>query len=185
MICTKSNCKNCEHYRYDEDYGDMACWLKVDTKNKEVHNMTLAERMAQNSNKIQNKHDEVVFEIVNYFERRLKEPSFEEYLTEICTQKDAALKRCTYRWVEFWSYHEGCSSTHFAAPGVKWENPENPNGYQSDYYKGINLIDIQRIVGPKILSLTINRLQELGFSVSYQSDESWLGYYKQKVTIRW
>ncbi len=35
MICTKSNCKNCEHYRYDEDYGDMACWLKVDTKNKE------------------------------------------------------------------------------------------------------------------------------------------------------
>lgn len=30
-ICHKDhNCKACEHYRYDEDYGDMACFAELD-----------------------------------------------------------------------------------------------------------------------------------------------------------
>lgn len=31
-ICYKppNYCRKCSHYRFDEDYGSMACWLKFD-----------------------------------------------------------------------------------------------------------------------------------------------------------
>lgn len=34
FICTKpkDSCRNCEHYRYDEDYGGKACFAAQDEK---------------------------------------------------------------------------------------------------------------------------------------------------------
>lgn len=35
FICTKpkGSCRNCEHYRYDEDYGGKACFAKQAAEN--------------------------------------------------------------------------------------------------------------------------------------------------------
>lgn len=34
IICYKppNYCSKCSHYRFDEDYGGKACWLKYDTE---------------------------------------------------------------------------------------------------------------------------------------------------------
>lgn len=31
----KMSCKGCPHYRYDEDYGNMACWATYDLSHKQ------------------------------------------------------------------------------------------------------------------------------------------------------
>ena len=35
-ICTrpKGSCSNCEHYRFDDDYGSKCCWAVYDKKDK-------------------------------------------------------------------------------------------------------------------------------------------------------
>lgn len=36
-ICqTPGKCKQCPHYRFDEDYGDMACFAKVDLEKEKT-----------------------------------------------------------------------------------------------------------------------------------------------------
>lgn len=36
-ICAKpsGSCPTCEHFRYDKEYGGMACWAQADKKNAE------------------------------------------------------------------------------------------------------------------------------------------------------
>lgn len=40
-ICEKymkaGTCKNCPHYRYDEDYGRMLCWAESDKRGKQAN----------------------------------------------------------------------------------------------------------------------------------------------------
>ncbi|MCR5766074.1 MAG: hypothetical protein K6G09_08885 [Treponema sp.] len=45
-ICTKNvPCKKCNHYRYDEDYGDFCCFASQDTNKEEkvMVNITITE----------------------------------------------------------------------------------------------------------------------------------------------
>ena len=41
-ICEKpkGSCKDCPHYRYDEDYGGMACWAAQDQRKAQKNTQT-------------------------------------------------------------------------------------------------------------------------------------------------
>jgi len=147
--------------------------------------MNLADTLNNKSNELNNTNETVVKEIVEYFKQELEKDNYVKYIEKRCSEKEALLRRSTTLELEFWGYASGCSSTLFRTSGIRWNNPENPKGYESYTYKKVDLRDIQRKVGPQILELTLNKLKDLGFSVSSRSNESWLKYYCQEITIKW
>ena len=146
---------------------------------------TIVEQLKQASLSEEEKQQQVIDEIVNYFNEKLNAPEFEEDILKYCSSKDAIINRKEWMDTEFWGWSSGCSDTRFRTARITWENPENPQGYKSYYYKDVDLHKIQKQIGPKLLQMTVDKFKSLGFNVSVEDQESWLQYYHKRVTISW
>lgn len=146
---------------------------------------TVIEKIREASQIAEATHNQVIAEIVEYFKQKFNSKEFEEYLVTKCTESNTAKDRQISWSVEFWGYHEGCSPTHFYSMGQGWRNPENPEGYESYFYKGIDLRNIQKAAGAQILQVTLDKLHELGFTTKVEDQESWLKYYHKVIIISW
>ena len=94
-------------------------------------------------------------------------------------------RKYTYQ-VNFWNYTDGCPDTYFTAGAYKrWKHPEGAIKWESRRYKGVELYDIQNDVGPKLLYMTVDAFEALGFRVTISDNTSWLKYYDKHVTISW
>jgi hypothetical protein len=145
--------------------------------------MNLAEKFNKKSEEIENRVDEITNEIVLYFKNIFETGEFENVLERNLTKEDK-IKRRKILFVEFWNYSSGCSDTNFRVGFHTWKNPEG-NGFKSRRYKGLELYDIQKDVGKKLLNLTEYYLKDMGFKITIENDESWLNNYKKKITISW
>ena len=147
--------------------------------------LTAIEKLREASRTVEEKQQEVIKEILDYFQKRLDRPEFEEYIVKSSSKGDAARDRKNSWTTEFWGYHDGCSSTCFRTAGQVWENPQSPHGYKSYYYKEVNLQDISNRVGPQILKMTVDKFKSMGFNVEVKDREGWLKYYHKLVIITW
>ena len=145
--------------------------------------MNLAEKFNKKSEEVENRVEEVTNEIVLYFKNIFETGQFEDVLERNLT-KENKIDRRKILFVEFWDYSSGCSDTNFRVGFHTWKNPEG-RGYNSRRYKGLDLYNIQKDVGKKLLNLTEYYLKDMGFKVTVEDNESWLHYFKKKITIRW
>ena len=145
----------------------------------------LANKILNKTLSIENKQKAVIDEIVKYFDDILSSEEYAQWLEDLLSKESNAKKRRYEFNVEFWGYQSGCSNTCFRAGGRTWENPENPNGRESYYYKGVDLSDIQTKVGEALLNLTMKYMREYGFQTYYIDKETWLQYYHKLLTITW
>lgn len=145
--------------------------------------MSIIDNLTNEATKINASEDEVVNEIIEFFRNKLNDESYEARLQEFFYEENIKARRKELT-VEFWDYNSGCSDTHFYVTGIRWNNPV-ATGWESRRYKNICLRDIQRKVGPKLLTMFKNKLEEFGFTVHSYSNESWLQYYKQKIVVTW
>ena len=146
--------------------------------------MSILERLKENSDQVQNNEEEVINEIVEYFRNYLNSEQFEQWLERACTDKNIASKREFTMNVEFWGYQSGCSGTQFEVAWHSWKS-EPYYGYESYTYKGVNLNNIQRTVGDRLLNLLTEKMREIGFKYVARYNESWLKYFNMLVTIYW
>lgn len=63
----------------------------------------------------------------------------------------------------FWAYLFGCSPTNFSCGGYMWSNPEKPDGYDSRYYRGVELSYIQQDVCKALIKELTDYLIAQGF----------------------
>ena len=145
--------------------------------------MNLAAKLNVESTDLETKMSEVSDEIVNYFKDIFESGKFERTLEKNLTEQNK-VKRKRELIVEFWGYSSGCSDTRFWIGFFGWENPI-ATGYESYYYKGVDLRNIQRTVGQRLLNLTEYYLKEMGFKVLVENNECWLKNYSKKITISW
>lgn len=147
--------------------------------------MNLINELRNKSTNVENTKSEVIAEIKNYFDKYLNGDKFEDCL-RLMIREDHIKERKVPLFVEFWAYHDGCSTTHFHCCGHNWYNPDNKDGHKSWYYKGIELRTIDREVGEYLSSRLIDRMNELGFyTISKEKLKSSLGYYEMKIYFGW
>ena len=147
--------------------------------------MNLAEKLNTKSMELASANDEVENEIFAYFAEIFRSGKFETLLEKELTKRRESLVDKKFTMIlEFWDYTSGCSDTHFSIWAYQWKNPL-ATSWESRDYKGVHLHDIQRSCGSRLLELAKSELLKMGFKVSVEDDESWLNYYKKKITIRW
>ena len=128
---------------------------------------------------------EVIAEIKNCFDKYLNGDGLETYLRSRIGDTEIK-ERKVFMMVEFWEYHDGCSTTYFHCGGGVWYNPENKNGWESHRYKGIELITINKEIGDYLSSRLMSRMNELGFYlVSKEDQKSRFGYYNTHFYFGW
>lgn len=145
--------------------------------------MNLAEKFSKESEDLQSKAAEITNEIVSYFKNMFEKGTFAKSLEANLT-KENKIKRHKDIFVEYWRYSSGCSDTYFSIGSCVWKNPEG-SCYYSNYYKGIDLWDIQKDVGKRLLNLAEYHLKDMGFKVFIEDAETALHNYKKKITISW
>lgn len=153
-------------------------------KTKEEHPTNLANKLNEKSLEVAATYNEVENEIFAYFAEIFRSGKFEALLEKELSKKHNLVDRKYTIILEFWDYSSGCSDTHFSIWAYQWKNTE-ATSYESQMYKGIRLHDIQRSCGSRLLELTKSELLKMGFKVSVEDDESWLNYYRKKITILW
>ena len=105
--------------------------------------MSLVDELKEKSNELYNIKQEIIEEIREYFDAYLNSNRFEEFLRGKI-RDDEIRKREILLSINFWKYHSGCPDTYFACGGKRWCNPENQHNYESIFYRGIRLYDIQK-----------------------------------------
>jgi hypothetical protein len=147
--------------------------------------MNLINELRTKSEIEENKKEAVIAEIKTFFDKILNSERFEEHLKRYIDASDIK-RRKTFMNVEFWEYHDGCSTTSFRCGGITWYNPENKDGYKSHSYKGIELCDINKEVCGYLTTRLINRMNELGFYlVSKEDQKGRFGYYHTNFYFGW
>lgn len=128
---------------------------------------------------------EVIAEIKNAFDKYLNGDRLEDYLRNRIGNQEIK-ERKVFMSVEFWEYHDGCSTTHFHCGGCAWYNPENRHDWKSRRYKGVELRTIDKEVCNYLSSRLVNRMNELGFYlVSKEDSKSRFGYYHTNYYFGW
>ena len=129
--------------------------------------------------------NEVIAEIKNAFDKYLNGDGLENYLRKRIGTTEIK-ERKVFMSVEFWEYHDGCSTTHFHCGGGVWYNPENKDGWKSHDYKGVELRTIDKEIGNYLSARLVSRMNELGFYlVSKEDATSRLGYYHTNFYFGW
>lgn len=147
--------------------------------------MSLITELRAKSANAENVRNEVIAEIKNCFDRVLNSDKFEKHL-ERRIRDDEIKKRKVFMSVDFWEYHSGCTTTNFNCGGIVWYNPENKNGWDSHYYKGVELRTINHEVCAYLSDRLVSRMNELGFHlVSKEDQKSRLGYYDTHLYFGW
>ena len=147
--------------------------------------MSLINELRAKSAEVENTKEKIIAEIKASFDKILDGKKFEEHLKKYIDTSDIKCRK-TFIDVEFWEYHDGCSTTHFSCGGIKWCNPENKHGYESRRYKGIELKSINKEVGEYLSMKLENKMRELGFEmVSKEPQNSRFGYYDVHYYFGW
>lgn len=147
--------------------------------------MNLINELRAKSASVESTKAEIVAEIKAYFDKFLDGERFEEHLKKYIDASDIK-QRKTFMDVEFWEYHDGCSTTQFRCGGVRWYNKENKDGYESHRYKGIELISINKEVCEYLSAKLEKRMCNLGFEiVSKEPQNSRFGYYDVHYYFGW
>lgn len=147
--------------------------------------MNLINELRAKSNNVEDIKKEVIKEITSCFDKYLDGEKFENYLRQRISDDDIR-NRKFYMGVNFWEYHDGCSTTHFSCGGLCWYNPENKDGYQSCEYKGIELNTIDKEVGVYLSDKLERTMTELGFELlSKERRKSRFDYYQMDYYFGW
>lgn len=147
--------------------------------------MSIINNLNEASRKANSKNDEIILEIEQYFKDKINSESFEADLERHIRSYGDILNRKCKASIEFWEYHDGCTATHFQFLCYRWKNPENPEGWESRRYKGVELRDISNITCERLMQIARYKLEQLGFAVSFSDASNALGYFDKIVTIRW
>lgn len=147
--------------------------------------MSLITELRTKSANAENIRNEIISEIKNYFDKYLNGDGLENYLRSRIGDQEIK-ERKVYMSVEFWEYHDGCSTTSFRCGGKTWYNPENKDGWASHYYKGVELRTIDKEVGNYLTTRLINKMNELGFHmVSKEDEKNRFEYYSTRFYFGW
>ena len=147
--------------------------------------MNLINELREKSANAEATKSEVIAEIKSSFDKYLNSDRLENYLKRRIGDTEIKERKVFMR-VEFWEYHDGCSTTHFHCGGCEWYNPENKQGWKSHTYKGVELRNIDREVCDYLSSRLVSRMNELGFYlVSKDDQKSRLGYYDTHFYFGW
>lgn len=148
--------------------------------------MNLSEKMVQASKKMIQVKEEIIEEIYSSFAKTFNSGALEEALEKrISNNKELLLNREYSLNVEFWQYTAGCSDTNFRVFTFTWTNPDG-TGYDSTRYKGIELYSISNEICQKLMNLTQDKLEEMGFKIMFvTNNQNNLGYYDKKITFCW
>ena len=147
--------------------------------------MSLIKELRAKSEKVENVKEEIIKEIKAHFDKYLDGDGLENYLQKRIGASEIKARK-VFMTVEFWEYHDGCSTTNFYCGGRVWYNPENKHGWESHKYKGIELISINREVCNYLSNKLEKRMCELGFELLSKEDQkSRFGYYDTNYYFGW
>lgn len=147
--------------------------------------MSLINELKTKSANAESIKSEVIAEIKTYFDKYLNSDALENYL-RACIGKSEIESRKVYMDVQFWEYHDGCTTTNFRCGGRVWYNPETKDGWNSHYYKGVELKTIDQEVGNYLCDRLVSKMNELGFYVaSKEHRKSRLGYFEVTFYFGW
>ena len=139
--------------------------------------MSLVNELKEKSNELYNIKQEIIEEIKEYFDAYLNSNRFEEFLRGKI-RDDEIRKREILLSINFCEYHFGCPDTYFACGGKRWCNPENQHNYESIFYRGIRLYDIQKEICNYLEKRLMQKMIDLGFSfLRYDKKENVFGYF--------
>ena len=139
--------------------------------------MSLVDELKEKSNELYNIKQEIIEEIKEYFDAYLNSNRFEEFLRGKI-RDDEIRKREILLSINFCEYHFGCPDTYFACGGKRWCNPENQHNYESIFYRGIRLYDIQKEICNYLEKRLMQKMIDLGFSfLRYDKKENVFGYF--------
>lgn len=146
--------------------------------------MTLAEKLKEKTMAQTTSKDKVFEEIVYEFDKYL-DSKFENCLEKVINQEDIS-KGYKFLYMTFWEYKIGSPSTNFDLAGYKFEGDiKNKYTYESAYYKGIRLKDIQEEVILACNRLLEKKLKEMGFKVIQKQIPNNLGFLGYKIKVIW
>lgn len=146
--------------------------------------MTLAEKLKEKTMAQTTSKDKIFEEIVYEFDKYL-DSKFESYLEKSINQEDIS-KGYKFLYMTFWEYKIGSPSTNFDLAGYKFEGDiKNKYTYESAYYKGIRLKDIQEEVILACNRLLEKKLKEMGFKVIQKQIPNNLGFLGYKIKVIW
>lgn len=194
-------CRVLTDYETQKAVGDDLYWMLVqvqnnwetiistnepsNTKTKGETTMSLIDELKAKSNSADMVKQEVITEIIKYFDEYLCGEGLEKYLRKRIGDKEIK-ERKVFMVVNFWEYHSGCSSTYFHCGGKNWKNPESPEGYKSCEYKGVSLRSINTEICAYMKTKLIKRMKELGFTlVSEEKKTNRFEYYEVHMYFGW
>ena len=143
--------------------------------------MSFIQEIKEIENERKEKENDVINEIVNYFNEKFNDVKYEEYLKKRIKEEINNSKKHLTLNIEFWNYHSGCSETNFSCGGIKFKLD-----YGKYDYKGIELYDIQHKVCDKLSVLLCDKLEELGLTIvskTRHDNEYRFGYHNEKIII--
>lgn len=147
--------------------------------------MSLINELRIKSNNSDNKKQEVIAEIKEYFDNYLNSDKLEKFLRANIKESDIK-ERKKFMMVKFWEYHSGCSTTNFYCGGETWYNPDNKEGWESHYYKGIELKTIHNEICEYLTQRLISKMKDLEFILLSQEDKRGrLDYYEKHFYFGW
>lgn len=149
--------------------------------------MNLYEELTQKSYDMGLTKHQVVNEIVDKFAQYATSEQLDNYLKQCATQ-DVISKRRINISADFWAYHSGCSDTRFRCGNWIWLNPDEATRYSfnSRYYKGVMLKDLQEEVLSKIIRALRDALAERGFHQVYVDKRyNSLDCLEYTISIQW
>ena len=145
--------------------------------------MSFIQEIKEIENERKEKENDVINEIVNYFNEKFNDVKYEEYLKKRIKEEINNSKKHLTLNIEFWNYHSGCSETNFSCGGIKFKLD-----YGKYDYKGIELYDIQHKVCDKLSVLLCDKLEELGLTIvskTRHDNEYRFGYHNEKIIVSW
>ena len=145
--------------------------------------MSFIQEIKEIENERKEKENDVINEIVNYFNEKFNDVKYEEYLKKRIKEEINNSKKHLTLNIEFWNYHSGCSETNFSCGGITFKLD-----YGKYDYKGIELYDIQHKVCDKLSVLLCDKLEELGLTIvskTRHDNEYRFGYHNEKIIVSW
>jgi len=147
--------------------------------------MSLINELRIKSNNADNKKQEVISEIKEYFDNYLNSDQLEKFLRANIKEDDIKARKKLII-IEFWNYASGCSTTSFYCAGLYWYNPENKEGWESHYYKTIELRSIQDDVCDYLEKKLRLKMEDLGFTLLSKEDKKGkLEYFNKHFYFGW
>ena len=144
----------------------------------------LAAEIKAKANERLNVMDEIKNKIIEGFRSYCRSGNMDVWIKKSLTDQNIARGEFEIT-TSFWAYLSGCSPTSFTCGGYRWSNPENPDGYKSCNYCGVELSCIQQDVCKALIKELTDYLIAQGFSAINTRFEknACYGVYHTSVTL--